>query len=118
MNRYSIAALALCAAVPASPAAGQTVSTRVAIAFAPAGLPAGRLQVQHFRVDQESSNAREQWKKMGSPAQPDAAQYQALERAGQLQLLESPRRTAAAGGRRDLYFSPPRQGVSLAGASR
>ena len=83
------------------------------IALALAGLPPGRLQVQHFRVDQECSNSYELWKKMGSPAQPDAAQYSALERAGQLQSLESPRWTAAAGGRLDLRFSLPRHGVSL-----
>ncbi len=64
-----------------------------------AGLPRGRLLVQHFRVDESHSNSYEAWKKMGSPQQPTPAQYAQLEAAGQLQMLESPRWIDRAGWR-------------------
>ncbi len=78
-----------------------------------AGLPRGRLQIQHFRVDETHSNAFEAWKKMGSPQQPDAAQYAALESAGQLQMVDSPRWIAAPNGVAHLAFDLPLHGVSL-----
>ncbi len=75
-----------------------------------AGLPAGRVRMHHYRVDETHSNAFEAWKKMGSPAQPDAAQYAALESAGQLQSLESPRWISSPA---KVTFDLPRHGVSL-----
>ena len=77
------------------------------------GLPAGQFLVQHYRVDNQFSNSYEHWKKMGSPQKPTAAQYAELEHAGQLQLLETPRRVPSEGGRIHLQFSLPRHGVSL-----
>ena len=65
-----------------------------AIDLTVSGLPAGQFLVQHYRVDDQFSNSYEHWKKMGSPQKPTAGQYAELERAGQLQLLESPRRIA------------------------
>ena len=57
------------------------------------GLPttATRILVEHFRVDGEHSNAFTVWKSFGSPQNPTVGQFAALEAAGQLQLLESPR---------------------------
>ncbi len=77
------------------------------------GLPKGRLLVQHYRVDNQNSNAYEAWKKMGSPAQPSKDQYAQLEQAGQLQLLDSPRWISAANGGTRVTFDLPRHGVSL-----
>jgi xylan 1,4-beta-xylosidase len=77
------------------------------------GLPRGRILMQHYRVDGEHSNSYEVWKKMGSPAQPTPDQYSQLESAGQLQLLESPRWTAAQDGHVQVSFLLPRHGVSL-----
>lgn len=77
------------------------------------GLPAGRFVVEHYRVDNEHSNSYEVWKKMGSPAQPSAEQYAELEKAGQLQLMDSPRWLTSEDGRARLQFSLPRHGVSL-----
>ena len=77
------------------------------------GLPAGRLLLEHFRVDAEHSNSYESWKKMGSPQKPTPQQYAELERAGQLQALESPRWVMPQDGRIQLEFSLPRHGVSL-----
>ena len=77
------------------------------------GLPKGRLLVQHYRVDNENSNAYETWKKMGSPAQPGKEQYAQLEQAGQLHLLDSPRWISAENGGTRVTFDLPRHGVSL-----
>ncbi len=78
-----------------------------------AGLPKGRLLVQHYRVDNRNSNSYEAWKKMGSPAQPSPEQYAQLEQAGQLHLLDSPRWISAENGGTRLTFDLPRHGVSL-----
>jgi len=77
------------------------------------GLPKGRLLVQHYRVDNENSNAYEVWKHMGSPAQPTKEQYAQLEQAGQLHLLDSPRWISAENGGTRVSFDLPRHGVSL-----
>ena len=83
------------------------------IDLAVAGLPRGRMLVQHFRVDDQHSNAYEAWKKMGSPAQPTAEQYTQLEAAGQLGSADSPRWVNSADGRLRLNFELPLHGVSL-----
>ena len=76
------------------------------------GLPpsAQRLQVRHYRIDQDHSNAYTAWKAMGSPQSPSPSQQALLQAAGQLQLLESPRWVSAPV---ELTFSLPRQAVSL-----
>jgi xylan 1,4-beta-xylosidase len=78
-----------------------------------AGLPEGRLLLEHFRVDASHSNAYEAWKQMGSPQQPSAGQYRTLERAGQLEAFESPRWITSKGGEVRVDFVLPRHGVSL-----
>ncbi|MCF2487900.1 GH39 family glycosyl hydrolase [Dyadobacter sp. CY347] len=77
------------------------------------GLNAERVQVHHYRIDQEHSNAYEAWKKMGSPQKPTAVQIAELERAGQLQTLTSPQWVNVEKGRIKLQFALPAQGVSL-----
>jgi len=72
-----------------------------------------RALLQHYRIDQSHSNAYTAWKQMGSPQHPTAEQYRALEAAGQLQLLESPRWIELRGGEAKLDFTLPGQGVSL-----
>jgi xylan 1,4-beta-xylosidase len=78
-----------------------------------AGLAAGRHLLEHFRVDQQHSNSYEAWKKMGSPQEPSPEQYRDLERAGQLESMESPRWVTSQEGRVVVEFSLPRHGVSL-----
>jgi xylan 1,4-beta-xylosidase len=48
-------------------------------------IPAKRVNVQRFGIDEEHSNAYAVWKQMGSPQDMDAGQYKVLEKAGQLQ---------------------------------
>jgi xylan 1,4-beta-xylosidase len=78
------------------------------------GLPgtAKRVLLRHYRIDDTHSNAWTAWKNMGSPQQPTPEQYAALEAAGQLQELESPR-WIDAGAQTQLGVRLPRQGVSL-----
>ena len=80
-----------------------------------AGVPssAKRVLVRHFRIDEQHSNAYTEWKRMGSPQNPDRAQQAQLEASGQLQLLESPRWIARTAGDVELRFALPRQSVSL-----
>lgn len=88
---------------------GPDAPVRVSIS----GLPAGRLLLEHFRVDNRYSNSYEVWKKMGSPQQPSPEQYAELERAGQLQSVDSPRWITTQDGRFQIEFPLPRHGVSL-----
>ncbi|HTS65714.1 MAG TPA: hypothetical protein VMH28_27010 [Candidatus Acidoferrales bacterium] len=76
------------------------------------GVP-GEVQVHHYRIDNDHSNAYTAWKLMGSPQQPSAEQYAKLEAAGQLQLLTSPEWRLARNGTLTLEFDLPRQAVSL-----
>jgi len=71
------------------------------------------VQIQHYRIDNDHSNAYTVWKQMGSPQQPAPEQYARLEAAGQLQLLTSPQWRHAQNGTFSLDFDLPRQAVSL-----
>lgn len=71
------------------------------------------LKVSEYRIDQEHGNAFTVWKRMGSPQQPTSEQYTALEKAGQLTLMESPKTLSIQEGSAQLSFSLPRQAVSL-----
>jgi xylan 1,4-beta-xylosidase len=76
-------------------------------------VPNGRPRVTHYRVDADHSNSYEAWKGMGAPQRPTPEQYARLLRAGQLQILQPPRRVRVSRGQLRLDFSLPRQGVSL-----
>ena len=80
-----------------------------------AGLPASdrRVLERHYRVDASHSNAHTLWLQMGSPQQPSAEQYAALEAAGQLQMAEPPKWVESRSGKLEVLFRLPRQGVSL-----
>jgi xylan 1,4-beta-xylosidase len=78
-----------------------------------AGLPAARLLLEQYRVDERHGNSYEAWQKMGSPQQPSAEQYRDLEAAGQLPLLEPPRWVTAEHGSVHTNFELPLHGVSL-----
>jgi xylan 1,4-beta-xylosidase len=86
-----------------------------AVRVAMNGIPksAGRVLVQHYRIDDEHSNAYTVWKQMGSPQQPTPEQYARLKAAGQLQLLGSPEWREPQDGKLAVDFTLPRHGVSL-----
>ena len=77
------------------------------------GLPAQPVLLHHYRIDDEHSNSYEAWKAMGSPQNPSAEQINALEDAGQLKLLTSPRWILATDEEAVVDMELPRQGVSL-----
>ena len=54
------------------------------------GIGSNNVLLHHYRVDQQFSNSFEEWKAMGKPQQVTDEQYGALEKAGQLQLYNSP----------------------------
>ena len=76
-------------------------------------LPKGAARLQQFRIDAEHSNALTAWQRMGSPAQPSAAQYAELEKAGKLAALGVARDVAIENGRSVVRLNLPRQAVSL-----
>jgi xylan 1,4-beta-xylosidase len=79
------------------------------------GLPtdSGRVLLQHYRIDEQHSNAYAVWKAMGAPQQPSPEQYARLEQSAQLALLSSPEWLRAESGRLSARFALPRQAVSL-----
>jgi xylan 1,4-beta-xylosidase len=85
------------------------------IDLAVSGLPADakRALLEHFRIDAAHSNSFTAWKEMGSPQSPTPLQYQQLEAAGHLQLLDSPSWITIEGGSAHLQFTLPREGLSL-----
>ncbi len=76
------------------------------------GLPNGKLQLQHYRIDSTHSNAYTVWKQLGSPQQPTPEQVAQLEKAGQLAQL-APEQVTVANGQTVIHMVLPRQGVSL-----
>ncbi len=83
------------------------------VAITLAGLPAGRVLVEHYRVDHNHGDAYEVWKAMGEPQSPTPEQYAELERASELAQLASPGWVDAPGGTAVIRMTLPRQGVSL-----
>jgi xylan 1,4-beta-xylosidase len=86
-----------------------------AVAVSMHGIPptVHRVLLQHYRIDDQHSNAYTVWKQMGSPQDPTAEQYATLEAAGQLQLLDSPRWITPQDGKIKLDVQLPRMGLSL-----
>ena len=70
------------------------------------------VQLTHYRIDHDHSNAYTAWKTLGSPRNPTAEQHAKLAAAGRLELLESPRWLKATTGL-TVNFPLPRQAVSL-----
>jgi xylan 1,4-beta-xylosidase len=79
------------------------------------GVPttANRVLLEQFLIDETHSNSYAEWKRIGSPQQPTAQQYQQLESAGHLQQSGSPRWVESKTGVILLNFSLPGQSVSL-----
>ncbi|HEY5917912.1 MAG TPA: beta-xylosidase [Chryseolinea sp.] len=89
--------------------AGASAPVRLSVS----GIANEQLLLQHYRVDEQFSNSFEAWKAMGKPQQVTSAQYETLERAGQLQTLESPQWKKVKDGIVEVEFNLPRQGVSM-----
>lgn len=90
---------------------GPDAEVQLAISGMPEDRP--RVMAEHYRIDADHSNAYTAWTKMGAPQKPTEEQYRTLESAGQLQPLEAPRLIGGRGGKAEVHFALPRQGVSL-----
>lgn len=74
-------------------------------------LPAKTITITEYRIDTENSNSYSEWKKMGSPQNPDAKQIAALEKSGQLKMIGKPKKFDTTGGAFEMELA--RQGVVL-----
>ena len=70
-------------------------------------------QLREYRIDDQHSNAFAAWKRMGSPQQPTAEQYEQLEKAGQLAETKTPATVTLKDSDAILKLRLPRQAVSL-----
>jgi xylan 1,4-beta-xylosidase len=79
------------------------------------GLPFAdhKMNLQHFRIDEDHSNAFTTWKRLGSPQKPTPEQYAQLEQAGRLAMRANTEIVDVADARATLKFNLPRQAVSL-----
>jgi xylan 1,4-beta-xylosidase len=76
-------------------------------------IPAQKVLLRHYRIDQEHSNSYSAWQRMGSPKNPSPEQFALLERDGQLEQLKSPEWIKTSEGSATTKFEIPPQGVSL-----
>ena len=76
-------------------------------------LPSGRMQVRHYRIDAEHSNAYAEWMRQGMPDYPNAGQYAAIKARDGLELLTPPDTVLVTEGGAALQFSMPVHAVSL-----
>ena len=78
-----------------------------------AEVPAQRVLVHHYRIDQTHSNAYTVWKDLGSPTAPTPEQYAKMEQSGRLELFDSPHWVDLHKGSVTLPLSLPPQAISL-----
>ena len=87
------------------------VSEQVAVGLQ--GIPAKKVLLQYYIIDDKNSNSYEEWKKMGSPQNPTAEQIKQLEMAGQLQMKTSPQWLNIVNGQYKTEIELKRQAVAL-----
>lgn len=73
----------------------------------------GKAVIEHYRIDDNHSNAYTVWKNMGSPQNPSEEQIKTLKKASRLTLLEPSKEIDCRNGQCILKFAMPRQSVSL-----
>jgi len=76
-------------------------------------VPARRVLVRQYRVDEAHGDSYSAWKALGSPQNPTSGQYARLEAAGQLGTMGPPQWMDAKSGELDLKLALPRRAVSL-----
>jgi xylan 1,4-beta-xylosidase len=83
------------------------------VELAIAGIPAKQVQLRHYRIDNDNSNSYSAWKRMGSPAHPNAAQVAELQKASELAQLGTAVTLQTPDGKATVRMQLPRQAVSL-----
>ena len=77
------------------------------------GIPSKKVEITHFRVDQNFSNSYEKWKEMGSPQNVTSEQYTELENSGKLAQIEKANVVKIKNGQYSVQLELPGQAVSL-----
>jgi xylan 1,4-beta-xylosidase len=77
------------------------------------GLPATRLLVRHYRIDQTHSNSYTAWQRLGAPQNPTPAQFAELRAASDLALSGAPTWHTPREGALSLPIEMPRHALSL-----
>jgi xylan 1,4-beta-xylosidase len=73
-----------------------------------------QVELKHWRIDADHSNAYTEWVKLGRPEGPDEAQLAQLRKSQQLALLEQPSTvTVEQAGSLNISFELPLHGMSL-----
>ena len=75
------------------------------------GIKVPKVNVHHYRIDQENSNSYEVWKKMGSPQVVSNEQYATLEQSSRLKLIEGPKNMNVEND--ELVISTPLEGQAV-----
>ena len=88
---------------------GDTANVSVSIN----NIPAKKIRLIQYRIDDAHSNAYEAWKKMGSPQNPTQEQITTLEKAGQLQQINSVETLNINDHSAQINIALPRQAVTL-----
>jgi len=86
-------------------------TTNVAVSIS--NVPAKKIKLTQYRIDDAHSNAYEAWKKMGSPQNPTQEQIATLEKAGQLQQINSVETVNIKDHSAQINIALPRQAVTL-----
>jgi xylan 1,4-beta-xylosidase len=77
------------------------------------GVPNKRVTVHRYQIDGTHSNSWTAWKQMGSPQQPTAEQYAALEKAGKLEEAPPTRSVSVRGGVWEQTLDLPGESLTL-----
>jgi Glycosyl hydrolases family 39. len=88
-------------------------TAEITVSFSGVNEFTGDAKLEHFRIDEDHSNAFAAWKKMGSPQQPTPEQYAQLEKAGQLTAMGREESVRIENGHAMIRLTLPRQAVSL-----
>lgn len=90
---------------------GPDAMVEIKLSALPLTKDTGRLE--HFRIDEDHSNAFAAWKRMSSPSAPTPEQYAQLEKAGQLATFGTATAMRILNGEVMIKINLPRQAVSL-----
>jgi len=89
------------------------VAAEVALTLESLPLSNGTVRMEHFRIDQDHSNAYALWQRMGLSAPPTAEERERLEKAGRLATMDTPQTVCVEDGKALVRLHLPRQAVSL-----
>lgn len=90
-----------------------TLAPNVTVKLQLNNIPARKVTINQYRIDEEHSNSYTAWKKMGSPQQVDKEQYSILEKSGKLQSYQKPYTNSVKNGVLTADIDFPCHAVSL-----